>query len=155
MPNISLNFSDIPASGGYVQVPEGPQRLKVIKCEYRPSRLSKDGSRTVDPGINMEFVLDVPPNTPLYDKRVYGYVGFGAKTMWKAKEFFEALYQRPFDTDNVQLDTDDIVGRTLVGVIQHESNEYMNKAGIMVEGVNNRIVKFEPDTDAPVGPAIQ
>jgi hypothetical protein len=155
MTSINLNFGDIPEGGGYVQIPEGPLALKIIKCEYRPSRLSKDGSRTVDPGINMEFVPNVAPNTPLYDKRVYGYVGFGAKSMWKAKEFFEALYQRPFDENNVQLDTDDIVGRTVVGVIKHEANEYMNKVGVMVEGVNNRIDKFQPDTSAPVGPGIQ
>lgn len=149
---INLNFADIPEST-FGPLPVGQMSMRVTAVTYLPAR-NKNG-KDMSPGLNVELKPNVSPNSPIVDKKVFTHISFSPKALWKAQEFFEAVYQRPFDTDNIELDVDDLLGKVLICELSQASNSYVNKSGIQVNGLKNEITKFDVDSRSPVGPGLQ
>lgn len=154
MAQINLNFAGVEANS-FGPLSEGLHSLKIVECVFLGARGGENGSKVKDPGIKLVFAPNVAPNDPLFTKKVYSYVGFGEKSMWRAKEFFEAVYQRPFTMDGFALDTDDLIGRIVMCDIEHVDTEYTNKGGKLVQAKNANITSYLPDTNEPVGVGIQ
>lgn len=140
--DINLNFADIPEGGGFAPLDDGPTRLLIKEATYEAGE---------KPFIQLMLAPNVPPSSPIADKQIRSRVYLTAKSLWKAKEFFEAVYQRPFDSA-VSINVESLAGMPVIGVLKADEASYTSKKdGTKKTGIFSNVEKWEPDVAATSG----
>lgn len=116
-------------------LPEGLRKFKVNSCE---AKLSKSG--------NEMFVINIIDVETSSSDNVYLVATQGKR--WLLKEFLSACGIVPDSEGNYNWDINDVIGKEVSGLVEHEPNEYINRNGDTVKTTVHRINKFEQVKDS-------
>lgn len=150
---LNLDFGDLPENSNG-PLPDGPTVMKIVEVTQLPAK-----SADKHPSLQITLSPNVPPSSPLEGKKIMTWLSFSPKDYPRQlmKAFFEAVYQVPVATLNIR--TEDMAGRTVVAVLDHEEKKYTPKrgpnAGKEVVGIFNNVKSFLPDVAAPTTAGIK
>jgi len=116
-------------------LPEGWRRFTILSCE--PS-VSKSG--------NAMFLIDVQDDEKNYVDTLYAVSVEGKR--WFLKMILTAC-GIPAGQDGVyDWEAKNIIGKKVMGLVEHEPNEFINREGITVKTTQHRIVEFKTPNEA-------
>lgn len=116
-------------------MPEGWRKLTIIECE--PS---------VSKGGNDMFIITWRDQETGYEEKVYAVATQGKR--WFLKTILTAC-GIPAGKDGIyDWNTSDIIGKEIIGLFEHEPNEYINRNGETVKTTQHRLTEVKSITEA-------
>ena len=119
---------------------EGWKRFCIMNVKDK----NEDGSDVLSKGGNKMILVTVQEESTKYSEIIY----FVAepKKRWFLKNLLDAIGITPDKSvDNQYVwEPQNLVGVEIQGLVQHEPNEYINRAGETVKGTQHKIVEFKP-----------
>lgn len=113
MGNLNLDFSDVKT---FDKVDEGDHVFIVEEAEVKPAKSGETDNLVITASV-------VGGSND--GRSLKQFFNLGPNALWNAKLFLEAVHGETLTS--VSLDTDDLVGQTFVGTVQHsEDGKYAN-----------------------------
>lgn len=119
------------SGGDFVLPPKGWYRMELMACEPGYSKNKETG----DPDHSRPYLAltlkiigvgrDDKPVEENYGN-IWDYITFGDKAGWKRAEFLSAIGQPPSGAGEFSIDTDEVVGKTVLVRVNHESGRTPN-----------------------------
>lgn len=117
-------------------LPTGWRRFKIIKCEEGTSKTG-----------NEKFVFTVSDVLSGYAEELHLSAVQGKR--WQLKKILGSLNLSAAQDGVYDWDIPMVIGREFSGLVEHEPNEYINRAGETVKGTQSRIVDFKFFSEDP------
>lgn len=109
---------------------EGEHVFEIVSCE--PS-ISKSG--------NEMFIIELKHEESGYIDKIYPISVQGKR--WFLKQILAACGLDAAKDGVYDWDIPDIIGKKITGIVEHEDNEYINRAGETIKGKQHRIVSVK------------
>src|SRR3990167_1469840 len=116
-------------------LPEGWRRFTILSCE--PS-VSKSG--------NAMFLIDVQDDEKNYVDTLYAVSVEGKR--WFLKMILTACGVLAGQDGVYDWEAKDIIGKKVMGLVEHEPNTWINRAGVEIKTTQHRIVEFKTPNEA-------
>lgn len=111
-------------------LPEGDRQFVVMSCE--PS-VSKSG--------NDMFIVELEDVETNYKDKIY--LVAVPKKRWALKNLLDACGIEAAQDGVYKWDTKDILGKQVIGTVEHEDNTFINRNGETIKTKQHRITEFK------------
>lgn len=117
-------------------LPIGWRRFKITQCKEGTSKAGND-----------KFVIDLLDKETNHIEELHLISVPGKR--WMLKRLLEACKVKASEDHVYEWDISEIIDCEILGYIEHEPNEYINRAGETIKGVQAKVTDFQeaPKTD--------
>lgn len=130
--NYSMDMSGEKAMKRKRLLEEGWRKFTILDCKEETSKAG-----------NEMFKFTIRDVETGYEEDIYAIATKGKR--WFLKTILSAVGCQAGEDGIYDWNTDDVINKEFMGLVEHESNEYINRDGDTVKGTQHRIVEVKAE----------